>query len=647
MAAQTPSKWLAMPGPRTTTAFLFLMMFAFRTTSAAEETGRPNFSQDIAPILFDHCASCHHPGGAAPFSVLEYQDVRPYARAIAEATTGRHMPPSLPERGYGDFIEERRLTDRQIATISAWVSKGTPEGPASELPPAPHFPEGWALGEPDLVVEAPVGITVPATGPDVFWNFILNPALKTSRYVRAIDIRTGSNHMVHHANLIVDPAMSARKREPTPGAGFPGMDLTVERPALSFDSHFLFWKPGSLPYSEPKGLSWRLDPGTDLVLNTHLKPHGHAELVRPAVGLYFTDERPTRFPMLLQLSRDDRLDIPAGVRDFMVADDFRTPADVDVLAMYPHTHYLGKLLEGFATLPNGTLKWLIRIPDWNQDSQAVYHYREPVFLPKGSVVSMRYHYDNSAANLHNPSHPPRRVQAGNQATDEMAHLWLQLLPRGLGDARPLVEDALMRHRIERNPADFLAQLRLGGLLMARLNAAAALPALLAAVRIQPDHAEAHNLLGAALAGVGRSAEAIGQFQLALRIEPGYSNARLNLAKALAKSGRLTEAADNFRAVLRVYPEDATAKELLARTLIARGSELASGDQREAAESCYREAIELEPRDAQARTGYALVLMREGKFAEALRELDQALAVDSSLQEAREARDLVRQRLAGH
>lgn len=584
--------------------------FAFSLILAGQDAAPPTFTQDIAPLLGEYCASCHHPGGAGAFSLMDYADARRHAREIAEATRSRQMPPYLPQAGFGDFLEDQRLTDAQIDVLSRWANADAPEGPVSELPSPPQFPDGWALGQPDLIVEARTAITVPATGPDVFWNFILTPDLKVSRFVRAIEIRTGSTHMVHHANLIVDPARSARRREASPGSGFPGMDLTVERRALDFDSHFLFWKPGSAPYSEPKGFSWRLDPGTDLVLNTHIKPHGEPMSVRPALGIYFTDDPPARFPLLIELDGDDELNIPAGARDFQVHDDFELPVDADVLAVYPHAHYLGKLLEGFATLPDGTRRWLIRIPSWNQDVQAVYHERAPVFLPKGSVISMRYHYDNSSANPHNPNRPPRRVRAGNQATDEMAHLWLQLLPRGAGDARPLVEEALMRHRIEKNAGDFLSYLRLGGLLMAQMNAPEALPVLRTAVRIQPDHAEAHNLFGAALAFVGRSADSLAQFQLALQIEPGYSNARLNLANALAKSGRLAEAADNFRQLLKVFPDDAVTKKLLARTLSRQASQL----------------------------------IDEGKLVEALPELDQALDLDPSLEDARQNKELVTQRL---
>ena len=195
-------------------------------------------------------------------------------------------------------------------------------------------------------------------------------------------------------------------------------------------------KPGSAPWVEPDGLAWKLDPGSDLVLNAHLKPTGAREEVRPSIGLYFTDVPPSRFPILIQLQDDNALDIPAGAQDFPVSDDFTLPADVDILAVYPHAHYLGHLLEGYATLPTGERKWLIRIPDWDPNWQAVYHYRESVFLPKGSIVSMRYHYDNSSTNPRNPNRPPKEVLGGNQSTDEMAHLWLQILPRGISDRRP-------------------------------------------------------------------------------------------------------------------------------------------------------------------------------------------------------------------
>jgi Tfp pilus assembly protein PilF/mono/diheme cytochrome c family protein len=564
------------------------IVLVFAVPAAAQTAPPPTHAHDIAPILYRSCASCHRPGESGPFSLLAYDDAKQYAPQIAAAVRARSMPPWLPEHGYGDFANESRLTDEEIRLIVEWVKSGAPQGPASETPPPPHFTEGWQLGPPDMILDAARAYSVPASGPDVFWNFIFSPSLTTRRYVRAIEVRPGIPHGVHHANLLVDRARSARLQEAAPGAGFPGMDLSVQHSVFDFDSHFLFWKPGSSPWVEPDGLAWELDPGTDLILNAHIMTMGMPMNVKPSIGLYFTDKPPDRFPLLIELERDSQLDIPAGARDFAVGDDFRLPLDVDVLAIYPHAHYLGHQLEGYATLPNGQRKWLIKIPQWDPNWQAVYHYREPVFLPKGSIVSMRWHFDNSAANPRNPHRPSQRVVGGNQSTDEMAHMWLQVLPRGPGDRRRELQEAVMRHDVEKNPRDFWARLWLGALMLSRFNPGGAEAALEEAVRLDPKQPEGHNWLGLALGSLGRTREAIEQFQMALTLRPDYANARYNLAEALAKSGQLDEAFKNFTALVAANPND-----------------------------------------AEVHNGYGELLLKMNRRAEALEQFDKALALDPS------------------
>lgn len=576
---------------------------------AAASPEIPTFARDIAPIIYQNCAACHHAGGVGPFPLLSYEDVKKHARQIAAVTAARYMPPWKAEDGYGDFQDERRLTQAQIRLIAKWVEAGAPEGVSSEAPVAPHFEDGWQLGKPDLVLQAPRGYTVPASGPDVFWNFVFKPDLKTTRYVRALEIRpngTAGARNVHHANLIIDRMGSLLRAKADLVNGFPGMDLDISENPFDPASHLLFWKAGTIPKPEPDDMSWRLDPGNLLILNTHLQTSGKAEIVRPEIGLYFTDKPPTRFPLIVELEDDDALDIPAGAKNFPVSDDFRLPVDADILAIYPHAHYLGKLLEAYATLPDGTRKWLIRIPDWDPDWQAVYHYREPVFLPKGSVISMRYFYDNSAQNPRNPNHPPKRVCAGNQATDEMSHLWLQILPRGAGDRRRPLQEALVRHRLAKHPDDFSANLNLGAILMSRLDMQGAVSALKEAVRIDPKRPEAHDMLGAAMQSLGFGAEALQQFQLALQVDPDYINARYDLAKALAREGKFDQAAVQFERVAREFPNSAR--------------------------------IQYE---------YGLLLARNGRNEEAVKQFDAALALDPKYEEARKSREEITKQLAGH
>src|SRR5262249_43370596 len=156
-----------------------------------------------------------------------------------------------------------------------------------------------------------------------------------------------------------------------------------------------------------------------------------------------------------------------------------------------------------------------------------------VSLPKGSTIWMRYHYDNSADNPRNPNHPPRHVGAGNETTDEMAHLWLQVLPRGERDRRRELQEAALRHRLEKYPDDYNANLNLGALLLARLDAANAEAALQKAVRAEPERANARNMLGVALNALGRLREEA-QFRIAIDLDPALVSARFNLANALAR-----------------------------------------------------------------------------------------------------------------
>jgi hypothetical protein len=211
----------------------------------------------------------------------------------------------------------------------------------------------------------------------VYWNFIFRSPVNLSRFVKAIEIHPGDKRLVHHANLLVDRTQSARRKETSPGSGFAGMELQIESEAFDPDGHFLFWKPGSSPIVEPPGFALRLDAGNDLVLNAHLQPSGKVESVQPTVGVYFTNEPATKFPVLLQLENDRALNIPAGENNFVVTDEFTLPGDVQLLAIYPHAHYLCRDMVALARSADGLEKTLIHIPPWDLNWQAVFRLAQP------------------------------------------------------------------------------------------------------------------------------------------------------------------------------------------------------------------------------------------------------------------------------
>ncbi|HKP12744.1 MAG TPA: tetratricopeptide repeat protein, partial [Blastocatellia bacterium] len=638
----------------------------------ARTPGPPTFNRDIAPILFQNCAECHHPGGPAPFSLLSYQDVKRRAQQIVSVTQSRYMPPWLPEPGYGDFAGARRLTAQQLAAIKAWAEQGTVEGAPSDLPPAPRFNEGWQLGQPDLVVKMPRPYILLAGGTDVFRNFVIPIPVAAPRFVKAVEILPGNKKVVHHANVLIDRTQSFRRLdEQDPEVGFPGMDIRVESESFEPDSHFLFWKPGTPAAAEPEDMTWRLDKGTDLILNMHLQPSGKPETIQPSIGIYFSDRAPTRFPMLIQLENDGALDIPAGKKDFVVAEAYRLPLDVDVLGIYPHAHYLGKDIQAFATLPDGTKKWLIWIKDWDINWQAVYRYNNPVFLPKGTTISMRYTYDNSADNVRNPNHPPKRVVGGNRSADEMAHLWLQVLPRGREDQRIMLQESLMRHRLEKYPNDFTAHFNLGAALQSLGRLEEAISYYRQALRIKPNDAVARNSLGTALQTGGKLEEALGEYREALRIQPDYVNAHYNLGTSLLSLGQAEEAARHFREVLRLGPEDADVYNDLGSALAIQGDLAQAAAQFEKAlglapthadahynlgkvfaiqgnlaqaAAHFEQAVSSDPRNADAHNDLGEVLILQGRLAQAATHFEEALRLNPDLATARENLERIRAQL---
>jgi tetratricopeptide (TPR) repeat protein len=577
---------------------------AGRSSAPAQVT----FNRDIAPIVFHSCSTCHRLGEAAPFSLLSYYDAKKHARQILDVTQSRAMPPWLPEPQKLKFADELRLSDAEINLIQRWVEQGAIEGDPADLPPQPKFVEGWRLGQPDLILTATKPLTLPPSGTDTYWNFIFPVPIQQTRWVKAVEIRPGDKRYVHHANILVDRAGSLRQRESEPGAGFGGMEIRIESQVFDPDSHLLFWKPGTIPYVEPEGMALRLDKGTDLVLNTHLQPSGKPEVIQPSIGLYFTPHAATKLPMLLQLENDAKLDIPAGQKDFLVTDDFTLPIDVALLAIYPHAHYLGKDMQAFATLPDGSTETLLHIPHWNLNWQAVYRYAEPVRLPKGTKVSLRYVYDNSEENPLNPNHPPGRVVGGNRSSDEMCHLWLQVLPVNFdpaeGDPRMALQEALARHNVEKNPADFEAHYNLAAMLQAKDQLEPAIREYESAVRLRPADPAGNNALGTALVAAGHPEQGAGYFQAALKARPDYFEAHYNLGLALAAQTDFEGASQQFVLALKLQPDDANVEANL-------GAALAEMGRFPEAKAHFERALQIDPNQAIAKENLEAVKKEMG------------------------------------
>ncbi len=428
---------------------LVVILLCLASAAPAQEKTSPTFNKEVAPILFGQCATCHRPGEAAPFALLTYEDAKKRGKLIAQVTQSKQMPPWKAETGDVAFRDDRRLKAEQIAVLQRWVAAGMPEGDKKDLPAAPTFASEWALGKPDLVVKMPKAYHVPAEGRDIYRNFAIALGLKEDKWVRAIDFRPSAASVVHHTLFFLDTTGTAAKLEADSGqvgtaggmgalgrtakgkGGIGGIAGALGGGGSSQTGNLGGWALGAQARTLPDGLAFHLPKGADLMLSTHFHPSGKAEEEASTIAFYFADKPPVQRFMGLQIPYlfgvGAGIDIAAGKKDFSIEDSYVLPLDVKAFGISAHAHYIAKDFKVTATLPDGKTKTLLRIPEWDFGWQEQYRFQDFIDLPKGTKLHAKITYDNSAENPRNPTNPPRRVKWGNQSTDEMGSITLQVV----------------------------------------------------------------------------------------------------------------------------------------------------------------------------------------------------------------------------
>lgn len=554
-----------------------VLLLSATPVRAQQPSGSVTFTAHVAPILYEHCVSCHRPGEVGPFSLLSYQDARQRATLIATVTSSRLMPPWKPGAHGPVFLDARVLSDEQIATLREWAGSGAPEGDPRELPPAPPPRQGWRLGTPDLVVTMAEPFVLPPDGPDLFRTFVIPVPTPSARYVYALEFQPGNARPVHHANLGVDRSQASQRldrADPEPGY-VGGMAADAWYPP----GQMLGWTPGQEPRPAPPGMTWRLEAGSDLVVQLHLQPTGKPEPVQVSAGFYFTDEAPTRTPIGLRLGKQT-IDIPPGDASYVVTDGYTLPVDVEVYAVQPHAHNLGRRIEGTAVLPDGSTRALVSIADWDFRWQNVYRYATPLRLPKGTTLGMRFVYDNSDDNPRNPHRPARRVVWGQNTSDEMGDLWVQLVAVRPQDHSLLNGDVAKKTRLQdleaytkllnEEPGNPIRHAAVAMVLLQDGRAREAIAPFRESIRLAPSVASTHYNLGVALATVGQLPAALDAFREAVRLDPDYPEAHNNLGAILQSDGKVTEAVEHYRRAIAARPDNVEARTNLARALKLQG-----------------------------------------------------------------------------
>jgi Flp pilus assembly protein TadD len=598
--------------------------------------GRPSttFNRDVAPIVFANCATCHRPGGDGPFSLLTYADAARHADDMAAETRARHMPPWLPEPGDVPLVGVRRLSQAQIDTFQRWVKDGAPEGAAADLPAAPSLPKDWQLGTPDVVLTMPRPYVLNPGPEDVYRNVILQGNVPSDAYIRAVELRTNGSP-IHHALIRLARSTEARERDGEGGQpGFNGMSSDLLQDP---EGQFLGWAPGRGPMISPDGMPWSLGHGTAVALELHLMPSEQPRDIQPSVALYFASAPPARRPVMTVMA-SKLIDIPAGDANYVVSDRVQLPVAADLLGLFPHAHFLGNEMLVTATAPGSAPRTLLHIKHWSFHWQQDYRFVTPVQLPRGTVIEMRFTYDNSAGNPANPSNPPVRVRLGSRSTDEMANLSLQWLTASPADTAALLTSFLERHvlgniaygeaRVREAPDSIADRLLLGGSYVKAGRYADALPQLEAALALDPKNAVAESQLGGAYLGLGQLPQAIQHFERSARLAPRDERARINLGDALQKAGRLSGAEAAFRQALAINADSFEAHLRLSDLLATAG-------RLKEALPHFRRLVELRPNSPDTHSDLGGALLMLGLTTEAAQHLRRALELDPNHAGARQ------------
>jgi hypothetical protein len=399
----------------------------------------PTYSRDVAPILQHSCQECHRRGQVGPFPLETYEQARKRAEDIAAVVEERRMPPWKPDPHVGPkFKNDRSLSQAAIDLILAWVDAGAPEGDPAETPPPPPFHDDWTLGTPDLVLELPEDFQVPASGDYIYRCFVIPTDLPRDVAISAIEYLPGNRRVVHHMLTYVDRSGQARKRDAAdPGPGY----LCFSGPGIEIHGDLGGWAPGIEPSRLPDGIGRILPSKADVVVQIHYHPSGKPETDRSRIGLHFARE-PIKRTLHWGLAGNFDFQLPKGQKDIEVKGEWPIPVDVEALAVTPHMHLLGRDILMSVRYPDGRTEDLIKIPDWDFNWQNTYYFEKPITLPKGTVLKVVSHFDNSEDNPRNPNHPPKPVKFGEATTDEMCLGFIALTKKDQDLTRPGEKDDL-------------------------------------------------------------------------------------------------------------------------------------------------------------------------------------------------------------
>jgi hypothetical protein len=380
----------------------------------------PTYFKDVLPVLQNRCQECHRPGEIGPMPLETYEQTRPWAKAIKTAVVTKKMPPWFADPHYGKFVNDRSLSQNEIDTLVAWVDAGAPKGEPKDAPPPHHWVEGWSIPKPDLVLEMPVEIHVPAKG-EIDYQYVLVPTpFKEDVWVQMVEVRPTNRSVVHHAVLFVrDPQSKWLRGEIEPGKPWTAPPKRRTQETFGGGSDILtIYTPGMIPDIWPAGRAKKIPAGSDLIFQLHYTTNGKDEVNdRTRIGIVFSKEPPTE-RVLTVAAVNTFFQIPPGEGNFQVEAENPNFKKSQLISFFPHMHLRGKAFEYRLVQPDGATETLLMVPKYDFNWQLSYRLEKPIDLVPGSKIEGLAWFDNSPNNAANPD-PKATVRWGEQSWEEM------------------------------------------------------------------------------------------------------------------------------------------------------------------------------------------------------------------------------------
>ncbi len=397
---------------------------------AAPTVSTPTFSKDVLPILQKNCQGCHRPGEAAPMSFMSYKDARPWAKAIKGAVLTRKMPPWLADPHYGQFMNERKLSETEVQTIVSWADNGAPEGDAKKAPKPISWVDGWNIGKPDQVFEMPKAFDVPASGTIDYHYVIMHTGFTKDTWVQSAELRPGNRQVVHHVIAFIRPPGSRWLKDGPIGEAFvpqraqrsrQNSENSEDGSSMVGTELLVGYAPGLQEQKFVPGQARLIPAGSDIVFQLHYTSNGKAATDLTKVGLVYSKEEPKQRVVTLTATQA-RFAIPPGDPSYEVKSSFTLQDDSALVWLMPHMHLRGKDFIYTAVYPTGEKQVLLSVPKYDFNWQLAYETAKPIVLPKGTRIECVAHFDNSPNNKANPD-PTKEVRWGDQSWEEMMIGW--------------------------------------------------------------------------------------------------------------------------------------------------------------------------------------------------------------------------------